>query len=36
MTQAEFQKRADYAIEMRTKALDGDIEYDDYVKDMKK
>ncbi|MBP3855251.1 MAG: hypothetical protein IK990_06535, partial [Ruminiclostridium sp.] len=36
MTQAEFQKWADYAIEMRTKALDGDVEYDEYVKEMKK
>lgn len=36
MTQAEFQKWADYAIEMRTKALDGDVEYDEYVRDMKK
>ena len=36
MTQAEFQKWADYAIEMRTKALDGEVEYDEYVRDMKK
>ena len=36
MTQAEFQKWADYAIEMRTKALDGNVEYDEYVRDMKK
>lgn len=36
MTQEEFQKWADYAIEMRTKALDGNVEYDEYVRDMKK
>ena len=36
MTQSEFQKWADYAIEMRTKALDGDVEYDEYVREMKK
>ncbi len=36
MTQAEFQKWADYAIDMRTKALDCDVDYDDYVKEMKK
>ena len=36
MTQAEFQKWADYAIEMRTKALDGNVEYDEYVREMKK
>ena len=36
MTQAEFQKWADYAIEMRTKALDGSVEYDEYVREMKK
>ena len=36
MTQAEFQKWADYAIELRNKALDGMIEYDEYVREMKK
>ena len=36
MTQAEFQKWTDYAIAMRNKALDGDVEYDEYVRDMKK
>ena len=36
MTQAEFQKWADYAIVLRNKALDGGVDYDDYVKEMKK
>ena len=36
MTQAEFQRWADYAIELRTKALDSKIEYDEYVLEMKK
>ena len=36
MTQAEFQKWADYAIELRNKALEGEIEYDEYVREMKK
>ena len=36
MSQAEFQKWADYAIDLRNKALDGDVDYDDYVKEMKK
>ena len=36
MTQAEFQKWADYAIVLRNKALDGEIEYDEYVREMKK
>ena len=36
MTQAEFQKWADYAIELRNKALDGEIGYDEYVREMKK
>lgn len=33
MTQAEFQKWADYAIDMRIKALDCDVDYDEYVKE---
>ena len=36
MTQAEFQKWADYAIMLRNKALDGGVDYGDYVKEMKK
>ncbi len=36
MTQAEFQKWADYAIVLRNKALDGEIGYDEYVREMKK
>ena len=36
MTQSEFQKWADYAIVLRNNALDGEIEYDEYVREMKK
>ena len=36
MTQTEFQKWADYAIVLRNKALNGDVDYDDYVREMKK
>ena len=36
MKQAEFQKWADYAIVLRNKALAGNVDYDDYVKEMKK